>query len=102
MSGAIATEHTDAGEQRLVTGVRPITLAHGLMLRAAAPITPKRNRQAEQKPCDVGLFDQAARDQLDLIAAIRTAQNKPSAARSPSTNPRSKLICNCTISPSTI
>lgn len=60
-SASPATEHTEAGEQTLVTGVRPITLADRLALRAAAPLAPKRNPNAEQKPCDHGLFDTAAR-----------------------------------------
>ena len=74
MSGApFASETTDAGEQALVSGIRPVTLADRLACRAAAPIAPKRNPNAEQRPCDIGLFDQAARDQLDLIDAIRAA-----------------------------
>lgn len=68
------TEPTNAGEQRLAPGVRPITLADRLALRAAAPMTPKRNPNAEQRPCDHGLFDTAARDQLDLIDAVRAAE----------------------------
>ncbi|MEO1168742.1 MAG: hypothetical protein AAFW97_08550 [Pseudomonadota bacterium] len=70
----LASERTEAGEQTLVSGVRPVTLADRLAVRAAAPITPKRNPNAEQKPCDHGLFDTSARDQLDLIDAIRAAQ----------------------------
>lgn len=67
---AFAHERTEAGEQTLVSGVRPITLVDRLAVRAAMPIAPKRNPNAEQKPCDHGLFDTAARDQLDLIDAI--------------------------------
>ncbi|MEO0419455.1 MAG: hypothetical protein AAF249_11350 [Pseudomonadota bacterium] len=74
MSAAPETERTEAGEQVLVEGVRPITLGDRLAARAAAPITPKRNPNAEQKPCDLGLFDKAARDQLDLIDAVRAAE----------------------------
>lgn len=72
-NGQPVTERTEAGEQTLVAGVRPITLVNRLALRAAAPLAPKRNPNAEQKPCDHGLFDTAARDQLDLIDAVRTA-----------------------------
>lgn len=71
---SLASERTEAGEQTLVSGVRPITLADRLACRAAAPIAPKRNPNAEQKPCDIGLFDQATRDQLDLIDAVRAAE----------------------------
>ncbi|WP_417319629.1 hypothetical protein [Erythrobacter aureus] len=71
------TERTEAGEQVLVSGVRPITLGDRLAARAAAPIAPKRNRYATQRPCDHGLFDTAARDQLDLIDAVRAAQSGP-------------------------
>ncbi|WP_299410351.1 hypothetical protein [uncultured Roseobacter sp.] len=67
------TEHTEAGEQVLVAGIRPVTLTDRLALRVAAPIAPKRNPNAQQKPCDLGLFDRAALDQLDLIDAIRAA-----------------------------
>ena len=69
-----ASEQTEAGEQTLVSGVRPVTLADRLALRTAAPIAPKRNPNAEQKPCDIGLFDQAARDQFDLIDAVSAAE----------------------------
>lgn len=69
-----AHERTEAGEQTLVSGVRALTLAARLALRAAAPIAPKRNPNAEQRPCDHGLFDTAARDQLDLIDAVRAAE----------------------------
>ncbi|QLC23940.1 hypothetical protein HFP57_02090 [Parasphingopyxis algicola] len=65
-------EATAAGEQTLVSGVRPVTLADRLAARAAAPIAPKRNPNAEQRPCDHGLFDTAARDQLDLFDTLRT------------------------------
>jgi uncharacterized protein (UPF0264 family) len=63
----IATEATEAGEQHLVPGVAPITLADRLSVLAAQPMTPKRNPAAMQKPCDVGLFDEAIRDQTDLL-----------------------------------
>jgi len=33
----------------------------------AAPMTPRRNPCARQKPPDIGLFDGAARRQLDLM-----------------------------------
>ncbi|MEX0343335.1 MAG: hypothetical protein AB3N20_00320 [Rhizobiaceae bacterium] len=60
-------EPTEAGEQTLVCGVRPVTLRDRLTVMAARPMLPKRNPNARQKPCDHGLFDEAARDQIDLI-----------------------------------
>jgi hypothetical protein len=57
------TEPTPQGEQTLATGVAPITASDRLTLRAAAPMRPR----AQQKPCDLGLFDLAARNQLDLF-----------------------------------
>lgn len=69
-----ATEITPEGEQVLVPGVAPITLCGRLVARMAAPMTPKRNPDVRQKPCDIGLFDQAARDQCDLIDLLRTVE----------------------------
>jgi len=63
----IATEATEAGEQHLVPGIAPITLADRLTVLAAQPMTPKRNPTATQKPGDIGLFDEAARNQSDLL-----------------------------------
>lgn len=68
------TEPTDAGEQSLVCGVRPITLRDRLTAMAARPMLPKRNPNAMQKPCDQGLFDQAARDQIDLIDFLNSTR----------------------------
>ncbi|QLC24909.1 hypothetical protein HFP57_07615 [Parasphingopyxis algicola] len=71
-------ERTEAGEQIVVPGVGPLTLADRLALRAAGPMVPKRNPQAEQRPCDIGLFDTAARTQLDLVDILRaTASGGP-------------------------
>ena len=58
-----ASEPTDQGDQMLVAGVAPITPRDRLALRLAAPLTPR----APQKPCDLGLFDEAARNQLSLF-----------------------------------
>ena len=57
------TEQTPQGEQLLVPGVRPITTRDRLDLLTAAPMRPR----AAQKPLDIGLFDEAARNQLDLF-----------------------------------
>ena len=59
------TELTPIGEQLLVPGVRPVSLRARLQALAAAPLVPLRL----QKPCDLGLFDEDARNQLDLFSA---------------------------------
>ena len=64
------SEATQLGEQSLIEGVRPITLGEKLTARTAHPITPKRNPNAEQKPCDHGLFDEVGRAQIDLLDLI--------------------------------
>ena len=56
-------EPTEIGLQSLVPGVVPIMARDRLAWRAAAPMMPKK----PQRPCDHGLFDMAARDQLDLF-----------------------------------
>lgn len=58
-----ATEPTPIGLQSLVPGVAPISVADRLAQRAAAPLEPKK----PQRPCDLGLFDLNARNQLDLF-----------------------------------
>ena len=58
-----AAEPTPIGLQSLVPGVAPISIADRLAQRAAAPLEPKR----PQRPCDLGLFDLNARNQLDLF-----------------------------------
>jgi len=60
---ASQSEPTSVGEQRLVPGVLPITTRDRLQARMAAPLLPTR----PQKPLDLGLFDMAARNQLDLF-----------------------------------
>lgn len=59
----LQTEPTLQGEQMLVPGVRPITTRDRLELALSAPMRPR----AAQKPLDIGLFDEAARNQLDLF-----------------------------------
>lgn len=58
-----AVEPTAIGLQSLVPGVAPISTAQRLALRAAAPLEPAK----PQRPCDLGLFDLNARNQLDLF-----------------------------------
>ena len=63
-------EPTEVGAQSLVYGVRPVTLGERLTARTAHPMTPKRNPNAGQKPCDHGLFDEVGRAQIDLLDLI--------------------------------
>ncbi len=62
-ASATLSEPTPIGEQRLVPGVVPITMRDRLQARMTAPLLPTR----PQKPLDLGLFDLAARNQLDLF-----------------------------------
>jgi len=64
----MATERTDQGEQYLIDGVNPITQADLLRALVEAPLLPRR----AQKPCNIGLFDDDARNQLDLFIHART------------------------------
>ena len=59
----VETETTEQGEQLLVPGICPVTQRERLALLMAAPLAPRR----EQKPLDIGLFDENARNQLDLF-----------------------------------
>ena len=63
-------EPTEVGEQSLIDGVRPVTLGERLTARTSHPMTPKRNPDAGQKPCDHGLFDEVGRAQIDLLDLI--------------------------------
>lgn len=56
-------EGTPEGQQSLIPGVRPITQIDRLAVLMAAPLTPRR----EQKPLDIGLFDDGARRQMSLF-----------------------------------
>ena len=60
---SVETETTEQGEQMLVPGVRPVTQRERLALLMVAPLLSRR----EQKPLDIGLFDETARNQLDLF-----------------------------------
>ena len=59
----LASEPTPEGEQTLIPGVRPVSLRDRLLLRLAAPMAPR----VPQKPLDIGLFDEDARNQLSLF-----------------------------------
>ena len=65
-------ESTEVGEQSLIDGVRPVTLGEKLTARTSHPMTPRRNPNAFQKPCDHGLFDEVGRAQIDLLDLIST------------------------------
>ena len=59
----LLSEPTPEGEQTLVPGVAPISVRERLERLADAPLMSRK----VQKPLDVGLFDLAARNQLDLF-----------------------------------
>ena len=58
------TEPTPIGEQTLIPGVRRISIYERLMVLAAQPLLPKK----PQRSCDLGLFDEVVRNQLDLFS----------------------------------
>lgn len=58
------TEVTDQGEQKLIQGVHPVSMKARLSVLAAHPLAPTKL----QKPCDIGLFDEVARNQLDMFS----------------------------------
>lgn len=60
---ALQSEPTPEGEQTLIPGVRPITTCERLALLMAAPLAPRK----PQKPLNIGLFDEDARNQLHLF-----------------------------------
>ncbi|WP_106639771.1 hypothetical protein [Allosphingosinicella vermicomposti] len=68
-------EPTAAGAQCLVPGVRPISQRARLEAQMAAPLVPQR----PQKATDFGLFDEAARLQLDLfgVSGRTSAPDRP-------------------------
>ena len=76
MSAEPETEETEVGVQTLISGVRPVTLGEKLTARTCHPMTPKRNPNAKQRPCDIGLFDEVGRAQIDLLDFINL-QNSP-------------------------
>jgi len=65
------SEPTPIGEQTLVPGVAPVSTRARLEARMAAPMLPRR----PQKPPDLGLFDLAARNQLDLFGSAAAARD---------------------------
>jgi hypothetical protein len=57
------TERTEAGEQMLIPGVRVLSARERLELLATKSLTTSK----PQKPLDIGLFDEVARNQLSLF-----------------------------------
>jgi hypothetical protein len=64
------TEATSLGPQTLVPGVRPVSMKARLEALAAHPMCSNR----VQKPCDLGLFDEVARNQLDMFSTTTPTQ----------------------------
>ncbi len=71
------TEATTAGAQVLMVGIAPITQMDRFAQQSAAPLAPN----CQQKPCDIGLFDLATRDQIDLIDFLKTSPHNPANQR---------------------
>ena len=71
IASAYLSEPTPVGEKRFVPGVVPITMRDRLQARMTAPLLPTR----PQKPLDLGLFDMAARNQLDLFGISGRTQS---------------------------
>jgi len=61
------TEATSLGPQTLVPGVRPISMKARLEVLAAHPMASDRL----QRPCDIGLFDEVAQNQMDLFSTYK-------------------------------
>ena len=57
------SEPTPEGEQGLIPGVKPISQRERIEALIAAPLRPR----GPQKPLDIGLFDEDARNQLTLF-----------------------------------
>lgn len=68
------SEMTDVGEQTLIAGIAPVTLGEKLTARTNHPMVPKRNPNAIQKSCDIGLFDEVGRAQIDLCDLIKSME----------------------------
>ena len=63
MPAPFETETTPEGEQTLVPGVKPLSDRDRLALLTSRPLAAR----VPQKPLDIGLFDEAARNQLNLF-----------------------------------
>lgn len=60
-----ATEATDQGQQYVAPGIAPVTSGERLAARWNAPMQPRR--AAQQRPCNIGLFDEDSRKQMELL-----------------------------------
>ena len=58
-----ASEMTPIGEQVLIAGVQPITERDRLQSRMEVALEPR----CRQKPLNIGLWDEDARNQLELF-----------------------------------
>ena len=65
------TEATVQGEQKLILGVHPVSMKARLNVLAAHPMASTKL----QKPCDLGLFDDVARNQLDMFSTAPKAKD---------------------------
>jgi len=74
MKPAPKSEMTDVGQQTLIMGVAPVTLGQKLTARTSHRMVPKRNPNAVQKSCDIGLFDEVGRAQIDLCDLINSME----------------------------
>ena len=73
------SEQTDVGEQTLILGIAPVTLGERLAARTSHPMVSGRslgrnNPNAMQKSCDIGLFDEVGRAQIDLYDLINSME----------------------------
>lgn len=64
------TEATSLCPQTLVPGGRPVPMKARLEVLAAHPLGSDRL----QKPCDIGLFDDVTRNQMELFSAEKSKQ----------------------------
>ena len=58
------TEPSPLGEQCLIAGVHPVSMKARLEVLAAHPMVTTKL----QKPCNIGLFDDVAQNQMDLFS----------------------------------
>lgn len=81
MSAVPKSEITDVGEQTLIMGVAPVSLGEKLTAKQSHPMVAGRslgrNPNAQQKPCDLGLFDEVGRAQVDFFDFIASMETKP-------------------------
>jgi hypothetical protein len=59
----LLSEWSECSEQTLIPGVCPVSLRERLVFQMQAPLLPR----ATQKRMSIGLFDEDARNQLELF-----------------------------------